>query len=62
VIFLELIMKTKIKIKKIPTATINVPINSPEHRIWEIKRELAEDIVSSNEGVSVNVFEMWSED
>jgi hypothetical protein len=55
-------MKTKIKIKKIPTATINVPINSPEHRIWEIKRELAEDIVSSNEGVSVNVFEMWSED
>lgn len=55
-------MKTKIKVKKIPDTKTKVPINSPEHRIWEIKREFAEDVISENGSFSVDVFEMWEEE
>ncbi len=56
-------MKTKVKIKKIPTAKTNVPINSPAHRIWEIKKEIADDFITPlEEDLKVEVFEMWEED
>lgn len=52
-------MKTKVKIKKIVDNDTNVIINSPEHRIWEIKREILED-TPDEESLKVEVFEMWN--
>lgn len=54
-------MKTKVKIKKIEDKDTEVVINSPEHRIWEIKKQIAEDSYDG-ESVKVEVFEMWSEE
>ncbi|MDO8444222.1 MAG: hypothetical protein Q7S80_01805 [bacterium] len=51
-------MKTKVKIKKIEDKDTQVVINSPEHRIWEIKKEITEDL-PEEKTVKVEVFEMW---
>ena len=54
-------METKVKIKKIEDTVSNVPINSPEHRIEEIKREIIEGS-DDEDTMKVEVFEMWSSD
>lgn len=51
-------MKTKIKVKKINDPDTDVTVNSGEHRIDEIKREIAE-CAGCQTFVKAEVVEMW---
>lgn len=53
-------MKTKIEVKKIEDKQINVSVNSPTHRIEEIKREIQDCFaVDELELSKAEVLEMW---
>jgi len=50
-------METKIKIKPIADVDTDVEINSPEHRIEEIKRELQEPLEEESKAEVLEMFE-----
>lgn len=50
-------MKTKIGVKKINNVSVDVPVNSAEHRIEEIKLELA-NYLGCQETAKAEVIEM----
>lgn len=53
-------MKTKIKVKKIEDSQTNVCVNSPNHRIEEIKQEIQDCFVADELSLNqAEVFEMW---
>jgi hypothetical protein len=55
-------MKTKIKVKEIEDKQINVCVNSPSHRIEEIKQELQDCFETDELSYSkAEVIEMWEE-
>jgi hypothetical protein len=55
-------MKTKIKVTKITDKDTKVSINSPVHRIEEIKKEISECFMSHDfAACETEVFEMWED-
>lgn len=55
-------MKTKIQVKRINDPDTDVPINSPEHLISEIKKEISECGTQRKELVQAEVIEMCPEE
>lgn len=54
-------MKTQIKVQKIKDPNTTIEINSPAHRIEEIKREIATNF-SAPETAKAEVLEMFNND
>jgi len=54
-------MKKKIQVQEIEDKNTNVPVNTPEHTINEIKRELSEFSTEDQQLCKAEVVELWDE-
>ena len=55
-------MKTKIQVKRIEDPDTNVAVNSPEHLISEIKKEITDCAVIKKDLAQAEVIEMCEEE